>query len=238
LNIITYQFYNYILKIKLYFKNIIKLFFPLLFNILNLYRYENYILPKDFIKYIRGLKKKDVVIDIGANVGIVTEILAKRALTVHSFEPNSSSFKKLKLLSKKYNNINFYNSAASSANQKLKLYLHKDTSHKEEDLSQSSSLLKNKPNVSEYLYEEIQAIDFAKFILSLNTNIQLIKIDIEGYEIELINFLLDKNVLGNVKKIFVETHEQKFRDLIEPTERLKKRIKREGYQNKFSYEWH
>lgn len=106
------------------------------------------------------------------------------------------------------------------------------------DLSQASSLLKNKPNVSRHLFDEIQAIDFAKFILSLNTKIELIKIDIEGYEIELINFLLDKKVLGNVKKIYVETHEKKFKDLIKPTNLLKERIKAEGYKNKFSFDWH
>jgi FkbM family methyltransferase len=229
----------YIFKnIKLFFKNKLNIYFPILFNILRIYKYENHILSKEFTNHIKSLKKKDVVIDIGANIGIITEILAKRGLTVHSFEPNLLAFNKLKSLSKRYNNINCYNLAASSTNQRLKLFLHKDTDIKKRDLSQASSLLNNKPNVSQHLFDDIQAIDFAEFILSLNTKIELIKIDIEGYEIELINFLLDKKVLGNVKKIYVETHEKKFKDLIKPTNLLKERIKAEGYKNKFSFDWH
>jgi 16S rRNA A1518/A1519 N6-dimethyltransferase RsmA/KsgA/DIM1 with predicted DNA glycosylase/AP lyase activity len=118
----------YIFKnIKLFFKNKFNSYFPILFNILRIYKYENHILPKEFTNHIKSLKKKDVVIDIGANIGIITEILAKKGLTVHSFEPNLLAFNKLKSLSKRYNNINFYNLAASSANQRLKLFLHKDT---------------------------------------------------------------------------------------------------------------
>ena len=66
----------------------------------------------------------------------------------------------------------------------------------------------------------------------------MLKIDIEVFEIELINHLLDKNALNDVKKVYVETHEQKFTELAGPTEKLKVRIKAEGYENKFFYDWH
>ena len=61
---------------------------------------------------------------------------------------------------------------------------------------------------------------------------------IEGFEIDLINHLLDKNALDHVSKVYVETHERKFTQLTASTEKLKIRIKAEGYENKFFYDWH
>jgi hypothetical protein len=99
-------------------------------------------------------------------------------------------------------------------------------------------LLYNKPNVSNKIFEEIREINFSEFLQSLNLYVEFIKIDIEGYEIALINHMLDNNVLNNLGKIYLETHERKFDELIKPTQDLKARIKMEGYQAKFFYEWH
>ena len=97
--------------------------------------------------------------------------------------------------------------------------------------------LSKKPNISTKIYEEVKQINFAKFLKSLKIKVELIKIDIEGYEIELINHLLDHNSLDNVKKIYLETHEEKIKELIIPTKKLKKRIKSLGLEEKFCFDW-
>lgn len=51
------------------------------------------------MKYVKSLPPGAVVIDIGANVGLVSETLARRGLRGISFEPNTSAFAKLKSLS-------------------------------------------------------------------------------------------------------------------------------------------
>lgn len=195
-------------------------------------------MPKKFVYHVRKLSKKDVVIDIGANVGMVSEILARRGARVISFEPNTLAFAKLKLVADKFRSIETYNVAVGTKNQKVKLYLHSDYNSSKNDLTQASSLLKEKPNVSHEIFEKIQEIDFAEFLKSLNTRIELIKIDIKGYEIELLNHLLDTCSLDNVGKVYVETHERKFTDLSVPTETLKARVISEGYQDKFFWQWH
>ena len=141
-------------------------------------------------------------------------------------------------MASRYRNIEIRNAAVGTKNDKVKLYLHKGYDSTDEDLSQASSLLAEKPNVSNDLFEEVAEIDFAEYLKSLNVPIELIKIDIEGYEIPLLNHLLDEKVLGNVNKIYVETHERKFKELSLPTEELKRRIVAEGYGDKFFYNWH
>lgn len=119
-----------------------------------------------------------------------------------------------------------------------KLYLHKDSKNTEEDLTQASSFLANKPNVAEDQYQEVSEVDFSRVLLDQNQPVELVKIDIEGYEIDLINHLLDTGAVNCVRSFYVETHERKFSDLAVPTAMLKDRIKREGYEDRFFFDWH
>lgn len=212
--------------------------FPNFYNRLKQFRYENNVLPRQFRDHLKNLSKNDLVIDLGANVGMVTESLAKRGSQVIAFEPNSKAFSKLRTISNNYLNIEIRNEAAGIANQQTKLFFHKETQHTNKDKTQASSLLDNKPNISKENYELVNEIDFSEFIKSLNKKIELIKIDIEGYEIPLINHMLDKKVIEKVNKIYLETHEHKFPDLINPTLKLKSRIISEGYEKKFFFDWH
>ena len=59
----------------------------------------------------------------------------------------------------------------------------------------------------------------------------LIKIDIEGAEINLIERIIDSGSYKNIGQIFVETHEHKIPELVEPTNTLRARIKKEEITN-------
>ena len=223
---------------KKYLKIIFKFIFPKLYFRLWIINFERNILPFEFIEQLNSLSKDQIVIDLGANVGNVSYIMAKKGVRVISFEPGSKAFKELQKVAQRFKNIETYNVAAGTCNATVNLYLHSDTNKSNENLTQSSSLMKNKSNVCEDIYEEIKQIDFAEFLKSLKSPVEIIKIDIEGFEIELINHLIDKKALENVNKIYVETHERKFTELLSATEQLKKRIKKEGLENKFFFDWH
>jgi FkbM family methyltransferase len=190
-------------------------------------------LPKVFIQHVGKLNSRSTVIDIGANEGFVSECLAQTGAKVLAFEPNSKALGKLKEVAKKFPNIKVHGVAAGIKNSKRKLYMHLD-----KDMTQASSLKSNKPNVSKDDFEHIDEIDFAEFMAGVDGFVDLIKIDIEGYEIELLNHLLDKDALQRVGKIYLETHERKFTDLKDDTEKLKRRIDDAGLSGKFFYDWH
>ena len=211
---------------------------PIFFWRLRRLRYETKVLPREFIDHVKKISRSSLVIDVGANIGRVSEVLAHRGARVISFEPNSNAFEQLKGVASRYSNIELRNEAAGVKNQQIKLFLHEDINNTDKDLTQPSSLISQKPNVSANNYELVNEIDFAQFLKSLDVKVELVKIDIEGYEIQLLNHLMNENAIDNVKKFYVETHEQKMVDLAIPTRELKERINREGYKNKFFFDWH
>ena len=219
-------------------KQLANFLLPALSHRIRLHRFKNRILPSQFRNHMKTLTNQSIVIDLGANIGMVSECLALTGANVKAFEPNAKAFSKLNQLTKKYKNLEVFNNAAGIKNDTVKLYLHKNTNLDGNDFSQASSLNADKPNLSSDLFEEIQEIDFAEYLKKLDHPVEMLKIDIEGYEIELINHLLDQNALDKVSMLYVETHERKFTALKEVTQSLKKRIDDAGLTHKFYYDWH
>jgi len=223
---------------RIHIKNFFKKYTPHFYLRLRRLRYEHKVLPREFMTLVKKLTPSSLVIDVGANVGLVSEVLALRGLRVIAFEPNPVAFEELRGVAQKYKNIEIRKEAAGLKNQQVKLFLHKDTKTTDADLTQASSLLSAKPNVSVDYFDLVNEIDFAQFLKSLNEPVELVKMDIEGYEVQLLNHLLDENAIHNVNHFFIETHERKFIDLALPTEKLKARIKKEGLEDKFFFDWH
>jgi FkbM family methyltransferase len=196
-------------------------------------------LPKYFLDDLKRLNERHTVIDVGANVGHISEILARTGASVISFEPSSRAYDQLNKISKKYPNIKPFKKAAGTQNREVKLYLNCDTDElPDRDLTQSSSLLVEKPNVSSAIFDTVDEIDFSSYLKSLNTQIELMKVDIEGYEIALVNHLIDTNTICLINNIYVETHECQFPELKEVTEDLKTKVEQLGLNNKFKFDWH
>jgi FkbM family methyltransferase len=194
-------------------------------------------LPIDFLRSLNELDDSSVCIDLGANIGDISAIIASRGAKVYAFEPNSSAFLQLKKKSKAFPNIKPLNVAAGVTYKTSKLYLHSNNQGKNTiELSSSSSLIKSKPNNSDYNFENIEEINFSEFLSDFK-KIDILKIDIEGYEIELINHLIDNNSLDIIKKIFIETHYHKWPELKQPTLDLIQRVENLGLTEKINFGW-
>lgn len=198
----------------------------------------NGVLTEEFCHHLRRLKVGDIVFDLGANVGHISEILARTGATCYSFEPNKKAYNRLSKAARRRKNIIALNSAAGTRNGEEKLYHHENSNDLDRDYSQASSLLVNKPNVSSDLFEVVSILNLAEFIVNNKLNVELMKVDIEGFEIDLINHLIDTGAIEHINKLYVETHEKKFTDLEEATLKLKERILLVGLNDRFSFEWH
>jgi FkbM family methyltransferase len=77
-------------------------------------------------KLIKKLvKRKHIVLDIGANIGYFTLLMAKQAKLVHAFEPEAQNFQLLKknVELNKISNVKLHNVAVAEKNGKTKLHL-------------------------------------------------------------------------------------------------------------------
>ena len=51
---------------------------------------------KKYDRIFHALKKGEIAIDCGVNIGHYTEVMARKGATVHAFKPNPHAFKVLK----------------------------------------------------------------------------------------------------------------------------------------------
>lgn len=130
------------------------------------------------------LRKGDSFIDIGCNIGLMS-LLASKLIgingTVYSFEPEPKIFsifqKNIEL--NKLNNIYVYNIALGSNNYNATIYSNLNASRG------SASLIKSHEVNSEGVVVSTQTLD--EFITKNNiSNIRMVKIDVEGWEMEVL----------------------------------------------------
>ena len=67
--------------------------------------------------------------------------------------------------------------------------------------------------------------------------IDLIKIDIEGAEVELINYIIDSGSIDNIKQIICEVHDKKYKFLSEKTNLLRQKIIDNNLSDKINLDW-
>ena len=78
-------------------------------------------------------------------------------------------------------------------------------------------------------------VDFAGFIDAL-PGVDLLKMDIEGHEVAVLNALLDRELMGTVRRAFIELHDRKNPELREPTAALRDRMA--PHMDRVDLAWH
>ena len=159
----------------------------------------------DLIKKIHKFFKTDLIIDIGANIGYWSFIRKQHLTNIEQFfciEPSKISFNFLKKNLKKYNDFKVYNLGLGNSEEVKKLsfpYWENKNSYRIQNLG-----LRSIYGDTNLLAEEIKIIKFDQlfpFNKFINKSI-FIKIDTEGYELEIIKGM--HNFISNVKEIILE----------------------------------
>ena len=166
-----------------------------------------------FLKKEKGFK---VIIDVGAHKAETIKLFNKKFNVdfIYSFEPSKENYKILRKKTENIKNTKIFNYALGNKNEKKNFYHLKESSSSTlVKLNKSSNYYKkknkilgifdNSPNIqSEYILEIKTLFDF------LNDHnisfIDLLKIDTEGYELQVIKGAKDK--IKNVKYIYFEHH--------------------------------
>lgn len=186
-------------------------------------------------KYLRrfAIKPGDVVIDLGANIGDVSEFFLRKKAHVDAYEPNPYAFRDLKSRTAPYQGVNLFPAAVSNYNGQSQLFLHAQHSESEVGFSQASSLKAEKGNLSGD-HIDVNVIDI-KDVLAKHPHIRLLKIDIEGGEYDIMDEVLEN--AGKIDHILLETHEKKYPNFREKGEELQKKIELSPYKDRIYTDW-
>ncbi|MBX9592222.1 MAG: FkbM family methyltransferase [Hyphomonadaceae bacterium] len=184
-----------------------------------------------FEQLVGQLTPDDIAIDCGANVGHYTRMLAASGATVYAFEPDPHCYGILCRTLGERPNVHLFNQAVGAETCDTKLYRARDFDTDPDYLSQSSSVYGSNPNVETSSAIAVQQIDLIRFITALPRPVSVLKLDIEGAEVPVIEKLLDTRVIDRVGQVFAETHERKIPELAAPTRALRRRIALEGRGN-------
>ena len=166
-----------------------------------------------FIEREMGKNLFEYFLDIGANSGYYSFFVANKFknLKVKAYEPNFDAFNKFKktLNKNSFKNIEVFNFGLSDQEKKVKMY-----SLITHNYTHSNSTISKNLND-----EDIENYNIFEALLKLGDNQfnfyekkLLIKIDVEGHEIEILKGLI-KNLLNNKCLILIEISNKKFSEV-------------------------
>ena len=177
-----------------------------------------------------------VFVDVGANIGLISAAAHRRGSTVHSIEPNPWARDALDRRFESDDEVMVHSFAASTFEGQVDLFLHEKHLENPKKFSTGSSLVSSKPNVSEYS-QPVIARDLASFLNGL-PRVDFLKIDIEGFEVELVPHLVREADWRKIGFVAVETHSgTKWPGLGGDTEQMRECVRVAGLVEKFSWSW-
>ena len=139
---------------------------------------------KKFIKYLQEQNKKfNTVLDVGAWCGTWSHAMQKYSTKIIAFEPNAIHFDCLQKNLNEFTNITCNNNAIGDKNGMVSLTT--------EDATQNTRIEKESGNISMFTIDSFNYND-----------IDLIKIDVEGYEMKVLEGATE--TLKTVKFLMVE----------------------------------
>ncbi|MHA6324575.1 FkbM family methyltransferase [Roseivivax sp. CAU 1753] len=166
-------------------------------------------------------------IDLGANLGKYTRQMAAGCHTVYAFEPDPWTAARLRDNIADLDNVIIEEAAVGTAPGTVTLYRRTDFGGADDRASEGSSIFAEKSNVTTDNAVEVRQIDFLAFLRGLDRDVGVLKIDIEGAEVDLLEALLDApDALGRIRAIFAETHENRIVSQKPRITALKKRVMR------------
>lgn len=163
-----------------------------------LFLFEEIFLTKDY--FFHNSSNNPIIIDCGANIGISCLFFSKffPNATIYAFEPNPAAYELLVYNVRQNNlkNIHTFNKALSNSAGKVKIY-NSNTVYG----SLTTSVLSERGGDN---YMEVDSISLSDFLI--NEQVDLIKMDVEGAEIEILGDLFKNGLIQKSTNYIIEYH--------------------------------
>lgn len=184
----------------------------------------------EFINRVRRMPRGSLAIDGGANFGSVTAALVRRGVEVHAFEPDPHALAALKSRFGGNPLVMIHAAAVGAVDGTLQLYRTHLFNDRPDKATRSSSLFPRSIHDTDHGIE-VAVVDLARFIRDLGRPVDMLKLDVEGAEIEIVERLIDDGTYRMIGAAYVETHERHSEKLAERTAALRRRVAEAGIDN-------
>lgn len=162
------------------------------------------------------LKPGDLALDLGANMGVVTEKLAASGADVIAYEPDPFAFAKLQTRFAGHANVTLVNAAVGVGTGTVRLMRADNFSDNPEGASVKSTILDGGRRIDSENSIEVPLLDFPTLLRDFAAQrgeVAFVKMDIEGAELDILETLHAQALFAHIRCLVAETHERKFKDL-------------------------
>lgn len=186
------------------------------------------------------LKPGDLVMDCGANMGVVTALLAATGADVIAFEPDPFAFGALAQKFADVANVTLVNAAVGVGSGTIRLMRADNFSENPEGASVKSTILDGGRRIDSGNSVEVTLLDFPNLVREKITErgeISFIKMDIEGAELAILEMMDRDGLFTHVRALVAETHERKFKDLRDRYKALRDTVMQKYPAGKVNLDW-
>ena len=162
------------------------------------------------------LRPGDLVMDCGANMGVVTTVLAATGADVIAYEPDPFAFATLQEKFGAMENVTLVQAAVGVGSGTVRLMRADNFAENPQGASVKSTILDGGRRIDAENSVEVPLIDFPDLVrakVAERGGIAFVKMDIEGAELEILERMDAEDLFQHVRCLVAETHERKFRDL-------------------------
>lgn len=185
---------------------------------------------------LRRLPKGSLIVDCGANIGEVSEYFLRQGMKVVAFEPDPVALAAFKARLGGAENLQLVEKAVGARAGVAPIYQSTALPSKGLQATESSSLIQRELHGAAPV-AEVEVVDLVAWLKSQPEKVRILKLDIEGYEAEIIEAMLDDGVYRDIDLVLVETHERFSPELAARLDRLRARVRAEHIDN-VCLDWH
>ena len=147
----------------------------------------------------------DRLLDLGANVGAFTEVMAATGAVVHAYEPDPYAFAQLTSRVGPLPNVRLFNEAVSATSGQVTLTRHRDFDKDPALYSVGSSIYFKRAGGDGVT---VDVVSFDEALARCGKPVAIIKMDIEGAEFDILERVFAEPERYDFGALFVETHER------------------------------
>ncbi|RVV98853.1 FkbM family methyltransferase [Mesobaculum littorinae] len=162
------------------------------------------------------LRPGDLALDLGANMGEITHVLADTGADVWAFEPDPWSFARLSDRFGDRANVTLFNAAVGARAGSVSLKRADNFDANPEGASVKSTILQGGRSMDDDGGIDVPLLDFTQILADACARygrVRFVKMDIEGAELEILETMDDRDLFDHVDCLVAETHENKFKAL-------------------------